>query len=348
LKLNEGNRVDLTIEVEEKWTTIPYANLRGGGNTLYGYAGIYDINTFGKLIETGIQYDNWDGKGGGLTWFRNPRFLDKHMLIGTDIWYTTRPRTLYNTDGEIQGSYMLHRKKINLVLEREFNEWLNIGFNISVNQEEIKESESNNLIKPQTKKQIENDKRSKIISTQAYFQLGKLNYNNYIVYGKQSSLYLKYAGAETQSNENIKRILFQNSFFWRLPYQANAGLRVNAGAIETESIQHYFYIGGFENIRGYFDGQFRSKAYWQINAEYRIPSFVHEWLVLQHVFFIDAANAADRLSPLTDWENNVYSAGTGFRLISPRIYGFNGRMDIALFSSKKTKSYVSFGAQQFF
>jgi len=165
---------------------------------------------------------------------------------------------------------------------------------------------------------------------------------------KKQFLSFKLAGKETGSDESLKRVLLKNSFFWRTPHKANIGLRFNVGAIETSSIQNYFYIGGFENIRGFFDGQFRSKAYWQLNAEYRIPSFRHKWLVIQHIFFIDAIKTSNNVEALANLNNTIYSAGTGIRIISPAIYGFNGRMDIALMSSQKTQSYISFGAQQFF
>jgi len=348
LKLKEHNRIILTFEVEEKWTTIPYFNFSGGGDTIYAYAGIYDINSFGRYIETGVQYDNWDGESGGVVWFRDPRFLNMRLLAGADLWSTTRPRTLFTPAGKKQGQYILSQKKINLIFEKEIKEWLQFGITLELRQSQIIETSMTDLIDVSTSSLLTNKGQTNQIGSTLSIHLGNLNYDNYLVKGKKTSLYVKYAGDETGSDETLKKIEWHNTAFWRLPYKANIGFRFNAAAIATNNIQNYFYIGGFENIRGYFDGQFRSKAYWQVNAEYRIPSFQHNWLVIQHIFFLDAVNASNHLDELKNINDTVYSAGTGIRIISPKIYGFNGRLDIALLSSQKTQSFVSFGAQQFF
>jgi len=351
LKLTEHNHIILTIEVEEKWTTIPYFNFSGGGDTIYSYAGIYDINTFGRYIETGAQYDNWDGKSGGVIWFRNRRFMNKHMMIGADIWSTTRPRTLYTNTGDSQGNYILNQTKLNFLFEKEIKEWLNVGLTLEFRQSEIIDTSTTDKIDTTTLNLLTHEiesKQSNEIGSTLSIRLGKLDYDNYLVRGKISSFNFKYAGAETGSDEKIIKIEWRNTAFWRLPHKANIGFRFNVAAIDTDNIQNYYYIGGFENIRGYFDGQFRSKAYWQLNAEYRIPSFQHNWLVIQHIFFLDAVNTSNRVNDLKKLNDTIYSAGTGIRIISPRIYRFNGRLDIALLSSQKTQSFISFGAQQFF
>ena len=348
LKLKEHNRVELTIEVEEKWTTIPFLNFSGGGDTFYLNTGMYDINTLGHYIETGGQYDNWNGKHGGVVWFRDRRFLNKRILAGADLWSTTRPRTLFTPTAEKQGEYILNQKKLNLIFENEIKKWLTIGFTLQLGQTTIIDTSTTDKIDPYTAKLLNKTDRTDEIGTTFSISLGKLDYDNYLVEGKQSAVYFKYAGKETKSDEKIKRVLWYNTAFWKLPHKANLAARFNFSAIETENIQNFFYIGGFENIRGYFDGQFRNKAFWQTNIEYRIPSYQHNWLVLQHIFFIDSINASNKLDDLRNLNNTIFSAGTGIRIISPKIHSFNGRLDIALLSSQKTQSFISFGAQQFF
>jgi len=348
LKLKDQNQVELTIELQEKWTTIPFFNFSGGGDTFYAYAGVYDINTFGTFFETGARYDNWNGKNGGVVWFRNPRTFEQRILTGADLWSTTRPRILYTRDGEKQGEYILNQKKFNFLLSREFKEWLNLGLTFGFSQDEIIDTVLTNEIDPTTLALVNNTNRSNELSVTFSLKLGKLNYDNYLVSGKQSIFNVKYAGSETGSEKDLLNVEWKNTVFWRLPHKSNIGFRFLAGATDTSNIQNYHYIGGFENVRGYFDGQFRSKAYWQLNTEYRIPSYQSDWVVLQHIFFIDAANAANQLDDLTRLEDTIYSAGTGVRLISPKVYSFNARLDIALLTSQKASSFISFGAQQFF
>ncbi|HFD32987.1 MAG TPA: hypothetical protein ENJ28_09830 [Gammaproteobacteria bacterium] len=347
LALQKNNQVILTIDVVEKWTTIPYFSFSSGGDTFYAYAGIYDINSFGRYIETGIQYDNWNGKSGGTFWFRNPRFLHKRLLAGFNLGSTTRPWQLYTAEGEHQGKYILEKKMLNILFKKEFKIWLEAGITLGFREDKIVDSSPTEKIDANTLQLLTKRDKTRETSITTSLRVGKLNYDNYLVRGKQSTIYFKYADEKIGSDKTIRKIQWKNLIFWRLPFKGNFGLRFNAAAIDTQDIQNYFYIGGFENIRGYFDGQFRSKVYGQFNAEYRIPSFQHDWLVIQHIFFIDAVRTANNFNDFKT-AKNIYSAGIGVRIISPRIYSFNGRIDIALFSSQKAASYISFGAQQFF
>jgi len=348
LKLKPENKVKLTLQLQEKWTTIPYFNLSGGGGTTYAYAGIYDINTFGRFIETGIQYNNWNGKHGGIAWMRNPRFLDQRLLFGMDIWRTQRVRQLYANNAELQGNYVLETKKLNLILKKEFTPNFQIGSEIEINNSSVIDQETNNFTDAKTIQLLNNNNKKTTTYTTLFVELGKLNYDNYLVKGKFSKFAIKYSNQTLGSDKSTTQLDWFNRIFWRLPYLANAGLRFNTGWTNTQEIQNLYYIGGFNNIRGYLDGQFRSKTYWQFNAEYRIPSYRSHWLVLQHIFFIDTVGTGNNFGDLKENGMQYSSAGIGLRIISPRIYRFNGRIDIALFTSGESPSYISFGSQQYF
>ncbi len=348
VQLKENNHIEVTLEIEERWTTIPFFNVNSGGDTFNAVLGAYDINTFGRYIEVGGQYVNWNGEHGGVAWFRNPRVFHKRILIGADIWSTKRPFTLFNRAAEKQGSYTLDEKKLNLLFEKELRVWFVLGVTLQLRKSQIIDTDINEKIDSYTLSLLNNNSPSSEISTTFSTRLGKLHYDNYLVKGKQTQLFLKYAGKETGSKEKIKKLVWENTVFWRLPYTANAGLRLNVAAIETDRIQNIFNVGGFKHIRGYFDGQFRSKAYWLANAEYRIPSYKSNWLVIQHILFFDVVNASNNISDLKKNRNIIYSTGTGVRIISPKVYSFNGRLDFALLSSQKTQSFISFGVQQFF
>lgn len=348
ITLKENNHVELTLEIEERWTTIPFFNISSGGETFNTVIGAYDINAFGRYIEVGGQYDNWNGEHGGVAWFRNRRLFNQRILFGADIWTTKRPYTLLTSSAEKQGNYTLDQKKLNLLFEREIKLWFVVGLTLQIRSSKIIDVSTNDKIDSFTQNLLKNTSRTSDSSTIFFTRIGKLNYDTYLVNGKESRLYFKYAGAETGSKDKIKKIVWENTAFWRLPFTANAGVRFNMAAIQTDRIQDFFYVGGFKHIRGYFDGQFRSKAYWLANAEYRIPSYKSDWLVIQHIFFLDVANASNQLADLTKLDRVIYSGGTGIRIISPKVYSFNGRLDFALLSSQKTQSFISFGVQQFF
>jgi len=121
------------------------------------------------------------------------------------------------------------------------------------------------------------------------------------------------------------------------------------GSTNSKEIQNLYYIGGFENVRGYLDGQLRGQQFWQANAELRIPTFKWPWLVLQANLFVDMAQVDNSLDSAGVGRSDVFiSSGFGVRLISPKIYRFIGRFDLALATSHPATSRFSFGVQQFF
>jgi len=348
LQLENNNRVKVIIQLSEKWTSIPYANFSSGGGTEYFYAGMYDINTLGRFFETGIQYDNWNRKSGGVAWFHDPRFLDKRLTLQVQLWATRKPRFLYTTSGDSQGNYVLKRNRISLLFKKEINEWFQPGIGFDYDSDQIIDTTQESAIDPNTEKLLTNTDKQRGIFNTLFLQLGKLNYDNYLIDGKLSTLIVKHGGDYSGSDINLKMFKWKNEMYWLLPHKGNAAVNLTFGAAETDNLQHYFYIGGFDNIRGYLDGQLRNRAYWQLNTEYRIPSYKSSWLVLQHVFFIDLVQTAHQFSELLGDTQTYYSAGTGIRIISPKIYRFNGRFDIALITSGDAQSYISFGTQQFF
>ena len=108
-------------------------------------------------------------------------------------------------------------------------------------------------------------------------------------------------------------------------------------------------MGGFENVRGYFDGQLRGKQYWQSNLEFRGILLERNWYYLQGVVFGDAAQLIDATDPVESNTDDIFSSvGVGLRIGSPKIYRFIARLDVALATSHPATSRISFGVQQFF
>jgi len=348
LKLKSNNHVILTIEVEEKWTIIPYFNFAVGGGTTHIVSGIYDINVFGKYVESGFQYDNWNGEHGGAFWIHQPRFLNKRLLFKFEIASNKYIRQLYTTDAISQGSFRYQRKRFTLALEKEITPVFHLGLRGDLLDDTIESTTAKTAMDKNTLSLLNstNNDADKLVTY--IIELGKLDLDLYLVKGYQSRLTYQHNATILNSNNKIRDLVWRNKFFWHLPYKGNLGVKLSLGRSESEKIQHLNYIGGFINIRGYRDGQFRDNAYWQFNTEYRIPSIRNQWVVLQHIFFIDAAGTASELNKLRIEKNSNISAGTGFRLISPKVYNFNGRLDIAIFGTGTNQNKISLGAQQFF
>ncbi len=348
LELQDNNRVKVIIQFSEKWTTIPYLSFSSGGGTRYIYSGIYDINMFGRFIELGAQYNNWNKEHGVLGWYIDRRLFNRRITLQLVAGKTLRPRYLLTRDAEKEGDYILSRNEVRFNLIKEFKPWISAGVGFELESDQIINANYETILDQPIKNQLNNTRTSDNKYTSLFLSFGKLDYDNYLIAGKRSSLTVKYGGKYTKSDTSLKMFRWENKAYWRLPYFGNAALKLTLAQTDVEAIQHLFYVGGFKHVRGYLDGQLRSKAYWQLNSEYRIPSYRSNWLVLQHIFFLDAVQVADKISQLKDESSIYYSAGIGIRIISPKIYSFNGRLDVALLTKGASKNFISFGTQQFF
>jgi outer membrane protein assembly factor BamA len=342
-EIQKGEKgMDVTLRMAERWTTLPILRAVSGGGTTSTIIGLYDINAFGRYIELGGQYENLNGRHSGVVWFRNPRFFGQFLRVGGDFWLLTRNRNLFNNNGKENGAFTLDRERIHLFADQEFHRYFTFGAGIDLQSDEVSDSalESSSIaLNAANQFRFGTTQRNNLL--QLYSRLGRLNYDLYKVRGFESFVEYDQSLTGLGSDETFSRLQVTNSAFWYLPRNANLGLLLRVGATDTDSIQNLYYLGGLDVIRGYADGQFRAKNFWQANVEYRIPSVERKWIVLQHVLFSDFVAAPIGQDVST-------SIGTGIRLISPKVYRLNFRIDIAYGFDLNQGIGVSFGTQQFF
>lgn len=347
LYLDEQQDVYIVIHLQEVWTTIPIVKFASGGDTTYFVAGAYDINVLGKYLELGAQYESWNSEPGGVVWFREPRFLNKRLRFGGDLWSVKRPHDLLEPDGQKVGSYVLYTRRLNLFFDSELSEKITAGVGAEVKLDKYIGVDLSGAVNDPISQQLANDEDSKSVLARAYIKLGRLDYDNYLLHGALSEF--TYSGTLSASDENYYHSEWDNRIFWRLFSKSNLGARLRFAATNSDELRDLYYIGGFENVRGYLDGQLRGKRYWQSNIEFRTSVYQWRWLVLQSNVFFDVAQL---INPTTSIESNnddiFHSVGLGLRLISPNVYRFVGRLDLAVDTSHPATSRFSFGVQQFF
>lgn len=344
-----NNRVKVIIDISERWTTIPFFTFSQGGGTRRFSVGAYDINHFGRFLEMGLLYESWDGESGGAFWFRNPRFLDERLILRLELRSLHRPRRLFEPYGEQLGAYVLYRQLVDVFVQKEWRDGFSVGVGALYHQDRFQDPLYTPALDAGWTRQITTPDTTDAVSTRLQMDIGKLNYDNYLVRGRLSQLMVELAPREFGSQGQFVNVYWENAAHYRLPYYANLSLHAVAATTTSTQLQNMYFVGGFAQVRGYADGQFLSRAFWQVNAEYRIPSVRTSWVVLQHIFFFDVVQAQQSLSSFALDAGQLFpSTGIGFRLISPKIYRFNGRLDIAIPWRAKNAAYVSFGAQQFF
>ena len=347
--LDEQGQVHVHLQFSEAFTTIPILKVTKGGGTTYFVLGVYDVNVFGKYLEAGAQYESWDGEDGGVVWFRNPRFLGGRIRFGADLWSINRPRDLYEPDGTSQGSFVLDQNKLNVFIDKEWRREFTLGAGVEFDENSVRDGNMPEQLSVGVSDALASQTDTSNVWAKVYLKLGQLNYDKALLEGKSSELNLDYSSPALGSDNEAFRINWDNKAFWRLGKNSNIGWRLRWAKTNSNELQYLYYVGGFENVRGYFDGQLRGKQFWQSNLEYRNILLERNWYFLQAVVFGDVAQLIDATDPIESNTDDIFSSfGVGLRLGSPRIYRFTARLDIALATSHPATSRISFGVQQFF
>lgn len=335
---------DRTIEVKEIWTTIPIVKFTSGGGVSSLTLGVFDPNIFGQLLEVGGQYGNLAGRNSFVVWTRKHRALGR-SLLGADFWRSERIRFLYNEQGEQESAFIALRQRYHIFIENQLLPYLWIGGGLDYNTDSMSFDDLNQDFQNQFTNFFALDtlgqKRDKLW-LRLFMRLGRLNQDIPFVEGQEFRLELRHA------NENLLSLanLFSISAQWR-GFQKrgnhNWGGRLLWDFTTSDFPEDLLYVGGFDRVRGFLDGQFVGQDSLTANLEYRyrffqIPS---RWIELQAVAFSD-------LGHLNDKGLFFASVGGGLRVMSPRVYRLNMRFDVAQVLAGQPGPVFSFGLQQFF
>lgn len=339
----------LNVEIKEKWTLIPIFKFGSAGGTDFYQIGVYDVNAFGKYIEIGAQYENFEGRDAGVVWFRNPRFLGQRLKIGVDVWEVLRESLLYNDEGEIEGGYVLERSKISLFVEKELYKNLTLG----INYEYLDDYLSTDMLSTKiqgynTANGFSFGDKTKTNIPKVYIQVGQLQYQNYLVEGMESKLQYEYGIVEGDSELNFHRYTAETKYFYLFNNSDNLAFRGFFQSTTSNQAQHYVEVGGLDDVRGYFENNFKSDRAFVFNVEYRKILTKLKKILLQGVAFTDAGFVHDSFLELTDRHEKLLSYGLGIRFIAPQIYRLNFRIDYAINTTSEEFESLSFGLQHFF
>ena len=345
----DDQRIRIILKLQERWTLIPIVKFTEGGDTKYYVLGVYNVNSFGRYFESGAQFESWNNQPGGVLWFREPRFMGHRLLLGGDLWSVKRPRPLYQADGREQGSYVSLRKRANLFLDKELKQGLVLGLGLEIIEDRIIASEEEPLLNTDIKSHLDGFKPNRNFLLSFRSSLGKIDHENELQSGKAVEVYAANANRSLYSDDTFYKVDIDGKAFWRIKKRDNLALRLKFGATNSEKLPNYYFLGGFENVRGYLDGQIRARKFWQSNFEYRRSFTNRSWYYLQGLVFADAMQAVRPDTSLEQRNNDIFSSlGIGMRIGSPKIYRFNLRMDLALVTSHPATSRFSVGVQQFF
>jgi outer membrane protein assembly factor BamA len=352
VRIDQPDNTKILIQVKERWTTIPIMKFSSGGGSSYFALGVYDINTAGLNTELGIQYEELNKRAAGVLWLRKPQFLyNRNFLVGIDLWNINRIRFMFDQDGNESGAYTLQRKKSNLFFEYKFHSDLyKLGLNLEYNDDQISDfGLDQEQIELNTKNGFRPEYKSITRWYTFYFEVGRLNYKNYLVDGKKLILTSSLAATSSFEDKILSKHELKFNYYKLIKNTQNLAWQFKFSANNLNQLQFQNYIGGFSEVRGYQDGQFSTPAFWQNNLEYRTNLYENKFGIVQGAVFSDQANETTLLNNTTDKNMPMMlSTGFGIRLISPKIYRFVGRIDYAQTHTRVLEKGISIGIQQFF
>lgn len=346
----EDDYVDIYIYIIEKWTTIPIMKAGGGGGINYLTIGTFDTNLMGNFIELGGQYERLGNTNSGVFWFRNPRFLDKRITLGSELWFLTRNKQLYDSNADGSGGYTNLRNRVHIFADNTLTNKIKLGLGIDYTDDSYSEDAiGDSTYKENLKLGLRLPEGSKYLQLYHDGGLGRLKYENHLVHGGILNYKLSY-GIPLSNNDPFYKYYLSPMFFYKLPGRwGNPGIKLTFAESSSNLPQFQNYIGGLDAVRGYYHEQFLTKSYWQLNAEYRIESIKTKWFVLQHVIFVDVGNTGKTVSEaIFSDEKTFIGYGTGLRFISPQIYRLNVRLDYGWTEGRQGPGGFSFGLQHFF
>ena len=352
LKARDGGVV-VVLAYDEKWTLLPVFTLGRGGARTYLAAGASDINTLGRLMELGAHYTYFAGTHSYSARFEQPRLFDERLHLSVYGELGNRNRYLYDRDGELEQVYSRHRRwgSVRLTdLRRPKRVWSAVIDVISddfdtalLDGEEREANVASGAVPPP-------DHRHVLVG--ASYRHGRVDLDDYIesggyLYGAVSASLPRLGTTDGYvAGKLIAKLALP------LPLRQNVVLRAVVGAKSARRDEFMYYVGGLRYVRGFFEGRFAGRMMWAANAEYRVPSVHHRWVVLQHVLFCDMGDAGDTIGHFG--RRPGISVGTGGRLLLPLVAGFVARMDIAWFIEPERRFSpardwrLSFGSQQYF
>ncbi len=344
------NEVNVHVVLDERWAILPVIKISGGGNAVALALGVRDANFWGKYITTRLQYENFAGEHGVRGWVWDRQFLGGPNHLYVEGSSTSRARLLFRRDGEVEGAYDESRSGGLVRVRRELwqNFWVGGGVVLRLDR-------FGDDLLTQQQRELNRALPASPVPSNAFVSLARLDVllgrvylHEFRFHGNRAWFSYEVSHGLLGSDLDFHRASLELQSALLLPWRSNLAARLWIAASNVTAIQELFYVGGFDRVRAFADGQFRGSSAWSWNLEYRIPSIDTRWFVLQHVVFLDAGDAADSWADLVGSGLPPWSTGVGVRLSSPKIHRARIRVDYGFAFGEQFAHGITFGTQQFF
>ena len=340
--INKNGDIDLIIHVNDKVSGTANGGVAlNSEEGLVGQLSISHNNLFGNSWQTSAKWE-FGGKTQNYEFnFTNPYFLDSDVLLGFDIYHTSKEWSTYEIKtnggsiragrslsflnyGKLVAGYSLYQKKYSILS--------------GIDEDEI----SDNL------KELDETGWQKTSSVSLTISRDSRDNIFYPTAGSQFTLYTEIAGGILMGDFNyfkqIAQVSWYTKTFWKLALRTKWRFGYvtgyNSGEVPPDE---KFYLGGTgpDGIRGYPDrsigpneGGTREIIF---STEYGVPISGDQ---LVGIIFFDAGNSFNHLEDYNFWKMKK-GAGLGIRIRSP--FGLIGFDYANNFETGKWQPHFQFG-----
>ncbi len=340
--INQDGDIDLAIHVNDRVSGTANGGIAlNSQDGIVGQLAISHNNLFGNSWQSGFKWE-FGGKVQNYSFnFTNPYFIDSNILVGFDIYHTTKEWSTYEikTNGgtirlgkpvnflnyaKIVGGYSIYSKKYKIFSSVDPDD-------VSDNLNELDQKGWQNT--SSLSLTFSRDSRDNVFFPSS---------------GSQFTVYSEFAGGPLQGDFNYFKQIAQVSWYtktvWKLALRTKWRFGYVTGYNDSEvPPDERFYLGGTgpDGIRGYSD-----RSIGPIEGGHREIIFSTELGVpiasdqIIGLLFFDAGNCFNSLENFNFW-NMKKGAGLGVRIRSP--FGLIGFDYAHNFETRRWEPHFQFG-----
>lgn len=341
---SSNNQVNVTYIIEEKFTTIPSANVYTSYDEEFAYRlGLYEFNLLGRSMMLGgfYQKDIYDSYGIN---FRAPHIFNRKLGFAINHQNLTLLEPAFFNDATINYKYNNVSYEIMGLYEVNFKNRVEGGINYFTEDYQYKSGK----ITDDTPLHLTIEK----LLYKFIYEYNAIEYNYQYLSGIRSIFNFQYVISLNEDFSDF--VIGWNDFLYykRVGTKGNWANRLRIGfATNNDSPFAPFSVDNNLNIRGVGNTIDRGTGTIVLNTEYRHTLFERKLFVLQSNVFIDAGtwrNPGGGLNDFSDSDNIRIFPGFGFRFIHKKIYNAIFRIDYGYGITKNATQGLVFGIGQYF
>ncbi len=336
----------LRVSVDERYTISPSFRFGHGGDTLHLRLGLQDANIRGTFLQGGVSYSRLGDANSFSIWFRDPRFQDERQSVTLRASLNNRLFTLYDAGGDVDGGYLRTRRHASAAFESEWRRWFRTGMHASFSADTFSYDmvSDDRRIAQQLRGGVYDPMQTLRVGVSG--RIGRIDHYRYRRAGTTLGV-----GVDQNFHfgdiEPVSRSFEANlRHYAEMPFDTQIANRSSIGFRNVEPSHMQFFAGGLDVVRGTFNNRFRGRHRWYNNLELRVPSYRNNWVIFEHVAFLDTVGVADEVTDV--FGLTAATTGIGLRVISRDFYSMIIRADYAFPVMGADGPGLSFGVGQFF